>query len=156
MQRFTNRRVSKDRGLRITYRFDTGLTEDEGHRVLQKVVDVEVAYTLGGWNNWYGRNDPRGVQILVTPKGVRDGMESMTLMAEPPEGGLRAMLLQQERRSDKSTERVAALLDKDERVVRLCELWYPDNAAAQKLLAEVIADTRAILTGNLTPAGAAP
>lgn len=68
-------------------------------------IDVEVSYTKGGVNYLSGGSTPRGYYLNVTPvtrKG--DGMVSYTLFS-----GLRILLLQANRYSDKQHTQAVAL-----------------------------------------------
>lgn len=68
-------------------------------------MKVEIYYTLGGYNVWNYKVDPRGFYLSITPmmRELKDGYVSETYSAYT---GLRQLLLQVERRS-KRTETIA-------------------------------------------------
>lgn len=50
-----------------------GEMEDQWHRPIRKVIEIDISYTLGGQNYFTGRVDPRGYFMHVRPVDLGEG-----------------------------------------------------------------------------------
>ena len=50
-----------------------GEMEDQWHRPIRKVIEIDISYTLGGQNYFTGRVDGRGYWLHVRPVDIGEG-----------------------------------------------------------------------------------
>jgi hypothetical protein len=81
-----------------------------------KVYEVEVCYSLGGYNYFTGSSYRRGVYVNITPKEISEaGFVSCVLLGNENESGMKMLLEELQRKSEKTLqlwyERVKPIVD---------------------------------------------